>query len=84
MDTLRQFAPHQIALGIGGCPDVGHLLQYIVAYAVFVNRHRCLFLPHLLLAQVIEAQVEFFTNPSGAVTSLVIHQGGQDVKAVRQ
>jgi hypothetical protein len=34
--------------------------------------------------KVVPAQVEFFTDPSGAVTYLVIHQGGNDAKASRK
>jgi CubicO group peptidase (beta-lactamase class C family) len=34
--------------------------------------------------KVIEAQVEFFTGASGAVTHLVIHQGGHDTKAAKK
>jgi CubicO group peptidase (beta-lactamase class C family) len=34
--------------------------------------------------KVIEAQVEFFTDASGAVTHLVIHQGGHDTKAAKK
>lgn len=34
--------------------------------------------------KVIEAQVEFFTDANGTVTHLIIHQGGQDLKAVRR
>jgi len=34
--------------------------------------------------KVVEAQVEFFTDASGAVTHLVIHQGGRETKATRK
>jgi CubicO group peptidase (beta-lactamase class C family) len=34
--------------------------------------------------KVVEAQVEFFTDASGAVTHLVIHQGGQETKAAKK
>ncbi len=34
--------------------------------------------------KVVDAQVEFFRNDKGEVTHLVLHQGGQDVKAVRK
>jgi len=34
--------------------------------------------------KVVEAQVEFFTDASGAVTHLTIHQGGQETKATRK
>ena len=33
--------------------------------------------------KVVDAQVEFFTDASGAVSHLVIHQGGRDQKAAR-
>jgi hypothetical protein len=33
--------------------------------------------------KVVDAQVEFFTDASGAVTHLVVHQGGRDQKAAR-
>jgi CubicO group peptidase (beta-lactamase class C family) len=34
--------------------------------------------------KVVEAQVEFFMDASGAVTHLTIHQGGQETKATRK
>ena len=34
--------------------------------------------------KVVEAQVEFFTDASGAVTHLMIHQGGQETKAAKE
>ena len=34
--------------------------------------------------RVVEAQVEFFTDANGAVTHLVIHQGGRDTKATKK
>jgi len=34
--------------------------------------------------KVVDAQVEFFTDAGGAVTHLVIHQGGRDTKAARK
>ena len=34
--------------------------------------------------KVVEAQVEFFTDASGAVNYLVIHQSGKDAKALRR
>jgi CubicO group peptidase (beta-lactamase class C family) len=34
--------------------------------------------------KVIDAQVEFFVDPSGTVTHLVIHQGGRETKAPRK
>jgi len=34
--------------------------------------------------KIIDAQVEFFTDASGAVTHLVIYQGGRDTKATRK
>jgi len=34
--------------------------------------------------KVVEAQVEFFTDASGAVTHLVIHQGGRETKAAKK
>lgn len=34
--------------------------------------------------KVVEAQTEFFVDASGAVTHMVIHQGGQDTKATRK
>jgi CubicO group peptidase (beta-lactamase class C family) len=34
--------------------------------------------------KVVDAQVEFFMDASGAVTHMVIHQGGQDTKATRK
>ena len=34
--------------------------------------------------KVVEAQVEFFMDASGAVTHMVIHQGGRDTKATRK
>ena len=34
--------------------------------------------------RVVEAQVDFFMDASGAVTHLVIHQGGHDTKAARK
>jgi len=34
--------------------------------------------------KVVEAQVEFFTDKNGTVTHLVIHQGGQETKALRK
>jgi len=34
--------------------------------------------------KVVEAQVEFFTDTTGAVTHLVIHQGGHETKAARK
>jgi hypothetical protein len=34
--------------------------------------------------KVVDAQVEFISDASGAVTHLVIHQGGQDTKAMRK
>jgi CubicO group peptidase (beta-lactamase class C family) len=33
---------------------------------------------------VVDAQIEFFTDGNGAVTHLVLHQGGQDHKAARK
>jgi len=34
--------------------------------------------------KVVEAQVEFFMDTSGAVTHIVVHQGGRDTKAIRK
>ena len=34
--------------------------------------------------KVVDAQVEFFRNEKGAVTHLILHQGGQDMKAQRK
>jgi hypothetical protein len=34
--------------------------------------------------KVVEAEAEFFVDASGAVTHLVIHQGGMDTKATRK
>jgi CubicO group peptidase (beta-lactamase class C family) len=34
--------------------------------------------------KVVDAQVEFFRNDKGVVTHLVLHQGGQDMKASRK
>ena len=34
--------------------------------------------------KVVDAQVEFVKNAQGAVTHLVIHQGGADTKALRK
>jgi hypothetical protein len=34
--------------------------------------------------KVVEAQVEFFADASGAVTHFVLHQGGRDIKAMRK
>jgi len=34
--------------------------------------------------KVVEAEAEFFMDASGAVTHMVIHQGGQDTKATRK
>jgi CubicO group peptidase (beta-lactamase class C family) len=34
--------------------------------------------------KVVTAQVEFFTDASGAVTYVMLHQGGQDLKALRK
>ena len=34
--------------------------------------------------KVVEAEVEFSTDTSGAVTHIVIHQGGRDTKAMRK
>ncbi len=34
--------------------------------------------------KVVDAQVEFFTDPSGAVTHLIIHQNGNDTKATKK
>jgi hypothetical protein len=59
----------------------GHLMTQITGqpkFELFAESETEFFL------KVIEAQVEFVTDPSGAVTFLVIHQGGQDVKAVRK
>lgn len=59
----------------------GHLMTQITGqpkFELFAESETKFFL------KVIEAQVEFFTDPSGAVTHLVIHQGGQDVKATKK
>jgi len=34
--------------------------------------------------KVVEAQVEFFTDASGATTHLIIHQNGKETKAVKK
>ena len=34
--------------------------------------------------KVVDAQVEFFRNEKGVITHLVLHQGGQDMKAPRK
>jgi CubicO group peptidase (beta-lactamase class C family) len=34
--------------------------------------------------KVVDAQVEFFADPAGKVTHLVIHQGGHDTKAMKK
>lgn len=34
--------------------------------------------------KVVEAQVEFFVDTSGAVTHIVVHQSGRDTKAIRK
>ena len=34
--------------------------------------------------KVVDAEVEFFSNPKGDVTHLVLHQGGQDVKGTKK
>ena len=39
--------------------------------------------PGKFFLKVVDAQVEFFTDASGAVTHLVVHQGGRDQKAAR-
>jgi hypothetical protein len=33
---------------------------------------------------VVEAQLEFFTDASGATTHLIIHQNGKETKAVKK
>ena len=33
---------------------------------------------------VVDAEVEFFKNDKGEVAYLMLHQGGQDVKAVKK
>jgi hypothetical protein len=34
--------------------------------------------------KVVDAQVEFYSDASGRVTHIVIHQGGRDTKALRK
>lgn len=34
--------------------------------------------------KVVDAQIEFFTNADGAVTHLVLHQAGRQIKGLRQ
>ncbi len=59
----------------------GHLMTQITgqpAFELFAES------PSKFFLKVIDAQVEFFLDPNGKVTHLVIHQGGHDTKWVRK
>lgn len=45
---------------------------------IFPESERAFFL------KVVDAQIEFVTDAAGAVTHLVLHQGGRDIKGVRK
>src|SRR6267154_1261516 len=57
MNPRTQLTPHQVALRIRSGTAVRHLVEQVVLAARGILRNRRVFLPHLLLAQVIEAQV---------------------------
>jgi CubicO group peptidase (beta-lactamase class C family) len=58
---------HQLTAKLGGQP----------AYPIFPESDSMFFL------KVVDAELEFQKDSSGAVTGLVLHQGGQDVKGQR-
>src|SRR5438477_9066791 len=56
-DPCAQFPAHKITLRIGGSPPIRHTLQHIVLLAFRICRDRRIFFSHLLLPQVIEAEI---------------------------
>jgi hypothetical protein len=61
--------------------EVGRLMTQITGqpkFELFAESETKFFL------KVVDAQVEFFTDAGGAVTHLVIHQGGRETKAPRK
>ena len=83
-EVLAKYAgTYELAPGVTVAMTVedGKLMTQITGqpkFELFAESERKFFL------KVIDAQVEFFTDAAGAVTHLVIHQGGRETKAVRK
>src|SRR5260370_19296937 len=56
-DASAQLAPHQVSFRIRSAAPVPHLCQHIVLLAVSTRCNRRIFLSHLLLADLVQAQI---------------------------
>src|SRR5438270_10667850 len=52
-----ELPPHQIALGISAAASICYLREHVIDFAISIRRYRSIFFPHLLLADVIQAQI---------------------------
>src|SRR5437879_9050977 len=57
VDAATQLTAHQVAFRIGSRPAIGYAIEHVELLAAGVGSYRRVFFAHLLLAELIEAQV---------------------------